>query len=230
MTAGGWYIFSASMTGTIFGIIASTNYFNLREVMLYSQEAIQINALSAVATDVNLNYPAANALQNIVVLLVTATTQKCVATTAPASGLAKLEINLKAFGFINGVALLPGYLYVSSDWPLVQTNVAISVNKVGNTKQLCGIMADYYSEYTDVSCSIVANQIIIEQQTIGRDVRLCGVEILSDCNCALSSFDPASFTTIPAATLVSTNLISKFAGDVSDKSVFISSTIFDSVS
>jgi hypothetical protein len=91
-------------------------------------------------------------------------------------------------------------------------------------------MADYYSKYSEVFCNIVANQVIIEQQTAGRDVRLCGVGVLSDCDCALSSFDPASFTTIPAATLVSTNLISKFVGEVSNKSVLISSTIWDSVS
>ena len=117
MTAGGWYMSTSPMTCTIFGIIAKTNYFNFREVMLYSQEAIQINALSAIATNVNLSFPATNALQNIVVLLATAPTQKCVVATAPTTGLAKVDINLKAYGFINGVTLLPGYFTVSSDWP-----------------------------------------------------------------------------------------------------------------
>ena len=90
MTAGGWYMSTSPLSGTIFGIIANTNWFTFREVMLYSQEAIQMNALSAVATDVNSSFPATNALQNIVVLLATATTQKCVVATAPATGFAKV--------------------------------------------------------------------------------------------------------------------------------------------
>ena len=106
--------------------------------------------------------------------------------------------------------MLPGYLTVSSDWPVTQTNIAISVNTVGNTKQLCGNMADYYSRYTDVSCNIIANQIIIEQQTAGRDVRLCGVGILSDCDCAQSSFDtvlnPSSVIT-PFASVTTFSLL-----------------------
>ncbi len=63
MTAGGWYMCSNSMTGTVFGIFSSANEISsFREVMLYSQEAIQFNAQSAVATDVNSSYPATNAL------------------------------------------------------------------------------------------------------------------------------------------------------------------------
>ena len=77
-----------------------------------------MNALSAIATAVHSGFPATNALQNIVVLLATATTQKCVVATALATELAKIEINLKAYGFINGIAVLPGYVYGSSDWPL----------------------------------------------------------------------------------------------------------------
>ncbi len=69
-----------------------------------------MNALSAVATNPSASYPATNTLQKIVVLLTTLTTQKCVVADPPVSGLAKVEINLKAFGYINGVALLPGYI------------------------------------------------------------------------------------------------------------------------
>ena len=97
--------------------------------------------------------------------------------------MAKVEINLKASGFINGVAVLPGYYY-SSAWSTTQTNVAISAITLGSAKQLCGNMADYYSRYSEVTCNFIANQIIIEQQNAGRDVRLCGVGVLSDCNCA----------------------------------------------
>ena len=71
-------------------------------------------------------------------------------------------------------------------------------------------MADYYNKYIDISCNIVANQIIIEQQTAGRDVRLCGVGILSDCDCAQSSFDPVlnpSSVTTPFAAVTTLSLL-----------------------
>jgi hypothetical protein len=214
MTAGGWYMCSNSMTGTVFGIYSSANEISsFREVMLYSQEAIQMNAMSAIATDVDSSCPAINALQNIVVLLKTAATQKCVIATAPASGLAKLKITLKAFGFINGIALLPGYMTFGSYWPAYQTNVAISGNLPGNTKKLCGIMADYYSTYSEVSCNTVANQIIIEQQTLGNPVRLCGVGILSDCDCAVTSFDPVLITSAATTPFASVTTLSLLATD-----------------
>jgi hypothetical protein len=51
MTDGGWHVCQDSMTGTIFGIYSTTDYLDPVEIMLYSQEAIQMNALSAVATN-----------------------------------------------------------------------------------------------------------------------------------------------------------------------------------
>jgi hypothetical protein len=48
---------------------------------------------------------------------------------------------------------------------VTQTNVAISVNKVGNIKHQCGVMADYYTKYSEVPCNVVGNQITFEQQT-----------------------------------------------------------------
>ena len=63
MTEGGWYMFPQSMTGTIFGIYSFANGISsFREVMLYSQEAIQMKALSAVATNLHASFPASNAL------------------------------------------------------------------------------------------------------------------------------------------------------------------------
>ncbi len=74
MTDGGWYMCLDSMIGTIFGIYSTTDFIDFTEIMLYSQEAIQMNALSAVATNPWTNAPSANALKKLVVLLVTATT------------------------------------------------------------------------------------------------------------------------------------------------------------
>jgi hypothetical protein len=50
------------MTGTTFAIYSATDVFDFVEIMLYSQEAIQMNALSAVATDPRVGFPATNAL------------------------------------------------------------------------------------------------------------------------------------------------------------------------
>ncbi len=98
MTNGGWYMCLNSMTGTIFGLYSTTDYLDFVEIMLYSQEAIQMNALSAVASNPDVSFPAANAIQKLVVLLATSTTNKCVKAHVPATGPAKVEINLKAFG------------------------------------------------------------------------------------------------------------------------------------
>ena len=57
-----------------------------------------MNALSAVATNPDAGYPAAHTLQKIVVLLVTASTNTCVIAGFSATELAKVEIDLKAFG------------------------------------------------------------------------------------------------------------------------------------
>ena len=62
MTDGSWYVCLDSMTGTIFAIYSPTDFFDFIEVMLYSQEAIQMKALSAVATNSLATYPATNAL------------------------------------------------------------------------------------------------------------------------------------------------------------------------
>ena len=91
-------------------------------------------------------------------------------------------------------------------------------------------MANYYSNYREVSCNVIGNQIIFEQQTAGYEVRFCGVGVFSDCNCALSSFDPTSFTTAPTGTLVSADSMTKYVGDTTTLTVTVSSTIPDTVS
>jgi hypothetical protein len=157
MIDGGWYVCQDSMIGTIFGIYSTTNYLDPVEIMLYSQEAVQMNAISAVSTNPFASFPAANAIQKLVTLLVTSTTNTCVRAGAPVTGPAKVELNLKAFGYINGAALLSGYMTATSDWEVVQNNVAISVNKVGNIKHQCGVLENYYNKYSEVICNVLAN-------------------------------------------------------------------------
>jgi hypothetical protein len=90
-------------------------------------------------------------------------------------------------------------------------------------------MADYYTRYSEVTCNVVGNQIILEQQADGLELSFCGVGVFSDCNCALSSFYPSSFTTAPTATLVSANSLTKFVGDTTTLTLTVS-LIPDSVS
>jgi hypothetical protein len=88
---------------------------------------------------------------------VTTTTNTCVDANIPTTGPAKVEINLKAFGYINGAALLAGYTTDNTQWHAVQTNVAVSVNIVGNIKYRCGVLTDYYSKYSEVTCNVFSN-------------------------------------------------------------------------
>ena len=46
MTDGGWHPCPYSMIGTTFGVYSKQNNVNFLEVMAFSQEAIQMNALS----------------------------------------------------------------------------------------------------------------------------------------------------------------------------------------
>ena len=74
ITDGGWYLCSTSMTGTIFGIHSSKINLNFMEAMAYSQEAIQMNALSvSIIGTSTAGYLASNALQKVVILLNTRT-------------------------------------------------------------------------------------------------------------------------------------------------------------
>ncbi len=60
---GGWYGCPNSMIGTTFGVYTTSNYLNLMEVMAFSQEAIQMNALSVSFLGTNDPlHPASNAI------------------------------------------------------------------------------------------------------------------------------------------------------------------------
>ena len=67
---------------------------------------------------------------------------------------------------------------------------------------MCGILANYYTTYSEAVCNFQANEIILVQQSAVNSLRFCGFGALSDCNCSQSSFDPARFTT-PQTPLVS---------------------------
>jgi hypothetical protein len=57
------------MTGIVFGVYTTTETLNFMEAMAYSQEAVQMNALSVsfIGTQAS-TMPAINSLQNIVIL------------------------------------------------------------------------------------------------------------------------------------------------------------------
>ena len=59
---GGWYLCPTAMIGTTFGIY-TTAILNFMEAMAYSQEAIQMNAMSVSFIGTNVSaYPAINAI------------------------------------------------------------------------------------------------------------------------------------------------------------------------
>ena len=82
----------------------------------------------------------------------------------------------------------------ASAMPGFETNVSLFAKKISSTRQLCGVSADYYTKYSDISCNRQANELIVEHQSAGIDLWLCGFGILAQCNCAQTSFDTALFT------------------------------------
>jgi hypothetical protein len=63
MTDGGWNMCPNSMIGTTFGVYSTSTYVNFVEAMAYSQEAIQMNALSVSFLGKNMpGYPVSNAI------------------------------------------------------------------------------------------------------------------------------------------------------------------------
>jgi hypothetical protein len=109
----------------------------------------------------------------------------------PTGDLSTLSIMFEAEILINAVVTIFGYQKSNSYWPEYQTNVAIYSNTIGGPQQLCGVLSNYYPLYVETSCQRQANSITLKQQTSTHDLRLCGVGALADCDCSLSSFNPA---------------------------------------
>jgi hypothetical protein len=64
MTGGGCHMCPNSIIGTTFGVFSNTNQVNFVEAMAFSQEAIQMNALSVSFLGKNDNTdPASNAIK-----------------------------------------------------------------------------------------------------------------------------------------------------------------------
>ena len=111
----------------------------------------------------------------------------------------------------------------------LSTNVAIYGMTVGGTQQLCGVLADFYAQYSEASCMIQANEIIVVQQTVGNNLFFCGFGALADCDCATSSFNPALFTTTPATQFASAISLSIKLTD-SVQTIVFNSQISDTIS
>ncbi len=64
MTDGGFYMCSSIMQGKVFGFWGYADYYNFNEAMAYSQEAIQMNALSTaiISGSADVNHPISNAI------------------------------------------------------------------------------------------------------------------------------------------------------------------------
>ncbi len=102
--------------------------------------------------------------------------------------------------FIKAIVVLPGYTNRASTWPNWQTNVAIYASTAGGTQQLCGILSEYYSTYSETVCNIRANEIIAVQQNKANNLVFCVFGVFTDvepapavptvpvvnCDCALS--------------------------------------------
>ena len=92
ITDGGWYLCPTSITGTIFGFYTTSEYLHCLEVLVYTQEAIQLHGLSTAFVGINNPaYPTNNVLQKFVILNALANTPprvpfKCVQIT-PSGGL-----------------------------------------------------------------------------------------------------------------------------------------------
>ena len=118
----------------------------------------------------------------------------------------------------------------SSNWPLLQSNVAIYGKKVGGTEQLCGVLTDYYyTTYYEVACNILANEIILVQQNAAYDLRFCGFGVLADCDCTLSSFNPLLFSTSQATPFASATSLTLKSSD-SVQTITINSKMPDTIS
>ena len=60
---------------------------------------------------------------------------------------------------------------------------------------------------------IQANEIILVQNSIGKTLRFGGFGALADCDCSVTSFNPALFTTTPATAFASATSISAKSTD-----------------
>jgi hypothetical protein len=130
------------------------------------------------------------------------------------------------------VTLLPAYDTANPADPNIlkfPTNVAIYGMTVGGTQQICGILANYYNQYSEVSCKIQANEIVASQQTVGNTLSFCGFGVLADCDCSTSSFNPALFTTTPEAQFASKTSLSVKSTD-SVQTIVFNSQILDTIS
>ena len=118
----------------------------------------------------------------------------------------------------------------ASNWPTHQSKVAIYGKKNGGTEQLCGVLADYYATtHYEVTCNIIANEIILVQKNAAYDLIFCGLGVLSDCDCTLSSFNPLLFSTSQATPFASATSLTLKSSD-SVQTITLNSKMPDTIS
>jgi hypothetical protein len=91
-------------------------------------------------------------------------------------------------------------------------------------------MGDYFkNKYGEILCNIQANEIIVVQQTAGKNLYFSGFGALSDCDCSKSQLDPSLFTIPPTILLASITSLKVKSTDAV-QNILISAQIPDTVS
>jgi hypothetical protein len=91
-------------------------------------------------------------------------------------------------------------------------------------------MGDYFkNKYGEILCNIQANEIIVVQQTAGKNLYFGGFGALSDCDCSKSQLDPSLFTIPPTILLASITSLKVKSTDAV-QNILISAQIPDTVS
>ena len=92
--------------------------------------------------------------------------------------------------YIQVVIFMPSGSAAPTDWTVNQNNVDVYVVSSSGVEQYCGNSGDY-NTYKEVKCGFWGNKVILKKSS--QYLWLCGVVILSPCDCSTSSFTNGNF-------------------------------------
>ena len=107
--------------------------------------------------------------------------------TASGDNNPSVTLPLAASVYIQVVVFMPGG---HPTWQAYQNNVDVYVVSSSGVEQYCGNSGDY-NTYKEVKCGFWGNKVILKKSS--QYLWLCGVVILSPCDCSTSSFTNGNF-------------------------------------